>query len=135
MTYVQDKCCEIFCLFLKSILYHGYLMKSDLVATCCSFRHSRDQDVDSDISWTLSSLSVEVKHAHLCMPCVAPQGSSCNFSGVRHPCCFQDSLLRAMLTSHRQLKYSMTQLLSLSSVPFTYVKCVRCKDRHKCLNE
>lgn len=111
MTYVQDKCCEIICLFLKSTLivfHHGYLMKSDLVATGCSFRHSGDQDVDSDISWTLGSLSVEVKHAHLCMPCVTPQGSSCNFSGVRHPCCFQDSLLRAMLTSHRQLKYSMT---------------------------
>lgn len=44
MTYVRDKCSVIICLFLKSTLivfYHGYLMKSDLVATGCSFRHSR----------------------------------------------------------------------------------------------
>lgn len=50
------------------------LQKSDLVATGSSFRHSGDQDVDSDISWTLGSLPVEVKHDHLCMPCVGPSG-------------------------------------------------------------
>lgn len=48
--------------------------KSNAVAIGLSFRHSREQDVDSDISWTLGSQSVEVKHAHLCMPCVGPSG-------------------------------------------------------------
>jgi len=96
----------VICLFLKSTLiycllpwfivfYHGYSRKSDLVATGSSLRHSGDQDVDSDISWTLGSQSVEVKHDHLCIVS-AHQGSSHSFSRVRHPCWFQDSLLRAM---------------------------------------
>ncbi len=83
--------------YLKSTLnvfYHGYLMKRDLVATG-SFRHSGDQDVDLDISWTLGSLSVEVKHAHLCMPCVSPSGFFLLFLRGQTPWLFSGLLIES----------------------------------------
>lgn len=82
---------------MKSTLtffYHGYLVRSDLVATG-SLRHSSDQDVDSDISWTLSSLSVEVKHAHLCMPCVSPSGFFLLFLRGQTPWLFSGLLIES----------------------------------------
>jgi len=90
------------------VFYHGYSRKSDLVATGSSLRHSGDQDVDSDISWTLGSQSVEVKHDHLCMPCVGPSGFFSLFLKGQTPLLVSGFLVASDATSHRQLKYSMT---------------------------
>ncbi len=105
-------------------------MKSNLVATG-SFRHSGDQDVDSDISWTLGSLSVEVKHAHLCMPCVSPSGFFLLFLRGQTPWLFSGLLIEsgANVTQTAQIFHDLAGAFAYAFHLCDYVKCVRCKDR------